>query len=235
LACDQTDTETVARRLEAECVRAEADAPAGAWICGEALTLECDAHDGANTEDIYVIEADQSLSCEQDDFVVSDAGPFLAGEHLITVSRVSSGEVCSSTLTVVDTTPPVVNAQTLALWPPNHKMHRIDAEACALAQDICDSDVEVHFTYATSDESVDDNGDGNTDPDVIFGCDAIEVRAERQGGSNGRVYTFGWRAIDDAGNETTGECYAVIAHDQSGDDAIDDGEAYRLDDGGSCD
>lgn len=233
-ACDRKDSETSARELQAECVRAEADAPQNAWICGEDRTLECDSHQGANIDSIFVVEADATLSCSAADYTVNDPGPFLAGEHAIAVTRASDGAVCESTLTVEDTAPPEVTGETIALWPPNHKLHTIAARDCAVAEDLCDPDVDVEFTYVTSDEPVNANGDGNSDPDLIFGCDEVQVRSERQGGSNGRVYTFGWRAVDDAGNEATGECWAVVAHDQSGREAIDDGEHYRIDGAGEC-
>jgi hypothetical protein len=232
-ACSDDQTETSVRELQAECVRAETDAPANAWICGEERTVECNTHDGATVDSIYVVEADAMLSCTAADFSVSDPGPFPAGEHEITVARINAGDVCTSTLIVEDSEPPAVTSQTLALWPPNHKMRSIAVEDCAIPEDACDGDVEVEFTYATSDEPVNDNGDGNSEPDIIFGCDTIQVRSERMGGSNGRVYTFGWRAIDDAGNETTGECFANVPHDQSGSGATDDGEAYRID-GNAC-
>jgi len=75
---------------------------------------------------------------------------------------------------------------------------------------------------------VNDTGDGNTEPDIILGCDEVQLRSERRGPSNGRVYRLGWRAADDAGNETEGECVVTVPHDQSGREAIDDGPAYQL-------
>jgi len=56
----------------------------------------------------------------------------------------------------------------------------------------------------------------------------VQLRSERQGGSNGRVYKLGWKATDDSGNETEGKCVVVVPHDQSGREAIDDGAADEM-------
>ena len=52
----------------------------------------------------------------------------------------------------------------------------------------------------------------------------MRLRAERQGGSNGRVYRLGYRVTDDDGNEVDGECVVTVAHDRGGAAAIDDGD-----------
>ena len=83
-------------------------------------------------------------------------------------------------------------------------------------KDRCDGeDLEVTFLYAISDEPVNDKGDGNTEPDIILECDRVQLRAERQGPSNGRVYRLGWTAVDEAGNapEEIEECIVVVPHD----------------------
>jgi hypothetical protein len=235
-ACGEQDTTTAPPlALAAECTRDLASAPADAWICGEDRTLECDTHDGADIASIYVVEPRTELSCFASDYSVSDPGPFPAGEHTIVVTRLSNNETCTSELHVEDTIAPAVQSRELTLWPPNHKFHTISADDCAPATDVCDDDVSVEFTYAASDEPVNANGDGNSEPDIVFSdCGNVEIRSERQGGSNGRVYTFGWRAADDAGNETVGECWVTVVHDQSGRESIDDGENYRIDAPAGC-
>ncbi|MBW1907032.1 MAG: hypothetical protein JRJ24_17370, partial [Deltaproteobacteria bacterium] len=87
----------------------------------------------------------------------------------------------------------------------------------------------------SSDEPVNDKGDGNTEPDIILSCDSVELRAERQGGSDGRVYSLEYRAVDDDGNETSGTCTVVVPHDQSGDEAIAQEPAYTIDQENECD
>lgn len=234
-ACSEQDTTTERRELTAECARDRATLPSDAWVCGEERTLECDSHQGADLDFIYVIEPRTELSCFGTDYELNNTGPFAEGDHQIEVTRLSNGDTCTSELHVVDTTVPEVSPQNVPLWPPNHKFHTISTDACAPATDICDDDVDVEFTYIASDEPVNATGDGNSDPDVIFdNCDEIQIRAERRGNSDGRFYTLGWRAIDNSGNETTGECWVTISHDQSGRPPIDSGTAYRVDAPAEC-
>ncbi|MBW1758644.1 MAG: hypothetical protein JRJ80_21115 [Deltaproteobacteria bacterium] len=63
----------------------------------------------------------------------------------------------------------------------------------------------------------------------------MELRAERQGGSDGRVYSLEYRAVDDAGEATSGTCTVVVPHDQSGDEAIAQEPAYTIDQENKCD
>jgi hypothetical protein len=162
-----------------------------------------------------------------------EKGPFPIGEHEVVVSEgienSDAREVCRSRLNVVDTTPPKANPTHTTLWPPNHQLHVISAQACAGVVDACDPEVVVHFTDATSDEPEDAAGDGAFEPDIVFdGAESVSLRAERQGPENGRVYTLSWLARDAAGNEVAGACSVAVPHDRSGRAAIADAPAYSL-------
>jgi hypothetical protein len=118
---------------------------------------------------------------------------------------------------------PVVTANTIALWPPNHKLHTIDLNDCVSLS--CGAPGSASFLYATSDEPVDDIGDGHHSPDIgIDEAGNVCVRAERQGPKNGRVYHLGVQ-LDDG---TVSECTIIVDHDQRGVEGQDDGEAYRV-------
>jgi hypothetical protein len=125
------------------------------------------------------------------------------------------------------------------LWPPNHKMVRFSLADCAPAAG-CDgggdgsgsgsgsgSDViiertisaaaapaDAHITSITADEAVEVNagGDGNTAVNDIAIVDGVsfDLRSERQGGADGRVYTVNF--VDPAG--VTGSCQFVVPHNQ---------------------
>ncbi len=203
------------------------------WLCPNDLTVECD-NGGAGPELIY-LEPSGELpeSCDEIELSLSDEGPFEVGAHQVVVTAQASGAdeepievTCEATLTVQDSQPPDAHDETRELWPPNHKFHTVSGEDCV--KDACDQDLVVTFLSASSDEPVNDRGDGNTEPDIILDCDHVQLRSERQGGSNGRVYRLGWKAVDDAGNETQGECVVTVPHDQSGREAIDDGPAYEM-------
>ena len=125
-----------------------------------------------------------------------------------------------------------LSGEQMVLWPPNHKYHTIEiAECCVISvTDICDAGVDIDdvvITSVSSDEpeNVQGEGDGNTVDDiVIVDSQTVELRAERQGDGNGRVYTINFEVTDDSGNTKTGSCTVWVVHDQgSGDTAVDDG------------
>jgi hypothetical protein len=217
-------------KLEAECKQELADLEDEDWLCGEPSTVECE-DGGADPDYIYLVPSgDTPASCDDLELSLENEGPFLGlGDHEIVVEASIDEELiedCESTLTVVDSLDPEAIDEPMELWPPNHKFHTISGEDCV--QDACDQDLAVTFHSASSDEPVNDKGDGNTEPDIILDCDRVQLRSERQGGSNGRVYTLGWTAVDDSGNETEGECVVTVPHDQSGSEAVDDGPAYEM-------
>jgi hypothetical protein len=208
----------------------------GAWICGDNLTIECAAAAATPLPPLVVRPVDANdagaPACGDATFTAVPDSPLPLGVHTIIVTQESDAgtvEACRSIVRVVDTTPPTATTQETILWPPNHAMHRITLADCVDAHDTCDDQVAVRFTYVASDEPVDARGDGHSAPDVIAaGCDAVDLRSERQGGGDGRIYRLGWRAQDLSGNATDGECRVVITHDQSGRAAVSSGEAYRV-------
>lgn len=233
---------SAAQPLEAVCVDLGQEAPEipeDAWICGEDRVVECGTHAGAEVDYIHVLapppEGEVGAACPESPLEVSDEGPFAPGEHVIVVSRPAEGEggeaapACASRLIVVDTQPPVASGRALTLWPPNHTLHDIAPADCVDVRDACDGDVRVVFTWAASDEPENGRGDGNHAPDIVdLGCDGVRLRAERSGAADGRVYTLGWLAEDDAGNRTEGTCTVAVTHDRSGRAAIAGEDAYRI-------
>src|SRR6185295_10618774 len=114
---------------------------------------------------------------------------------------------CAQTVTVEDHEAPTItfNGQTPSMWPPNHSYHTFTAaDFISSVSDNCDtlgvSDVDI--ISATSDESENGGGDGNTLNDIVIAanCKSIQLRAERDGGGNGRVYTITFRVTDASGN-----------------------------------
>lgn len=120
----------------------------------------------------------------------------------ITVTDSFSNTVaCSTTVTVVDTVPPVitsVKATPAVLWPPNHKM--VNIQVSVVATDTC-GPTTWKIISVTSNEPVNGLGDGDTGPDwMITGPHTVQLRAERSGKGNGRVYTITVQAQDASGN-----------------------------------
>jgi hypothetical protein len=118
---------------------------------------------------------------------------------------------------VEDNTPPDISVTVSpdTLWPPNHKM--VDITATVTVSDICDADPTVVLTSITSDEP--DNaigiGDGNTINDIQLGTDdrAFQLRAERAGTGDGRVYTITYTATDASDNSAFAIATVVVPHD----------------------
>lgn len=141
----------------------------------------------------------------------------------------AGGAVCKSTLTIVDTTPPQVESHEVELWPPNHEMRQMTVADCVTATDACDANVDVRFLWASADEAPDARGSGNTASDVQFvDCRTVELRAERQGSGDGRVYELGYRATDQSGNSVEGTCRVVVPHDQGQHDMATGVAAYQV-------
>lgn len=139
---------------------------------------------------------------------------------------------------VLDIENPVLETSiaVITLWPPNHKYKNISIDDFgANAFDNCGLSPDgIIIGRVTSDEPEDakGGGDGNTKNDIVIadGCTSVDLRAERQGGGNGRVYTITLVVKDQAGNQATAQCYVHIPHDRKG-IAVDDGigSGYTVD------
>jgi len=144
------------------------------------------------------------------------AGPYGLGDHLVTLTASDGAATasCQATVIVVDDTPPVAGASKgLVLWPPNHRFRRVSISGCAQdATDNCASTLSLEdhaqITSVTSDEP--DDGDI-----VLVGPTAVDLRAERDGASDGRAYTIYYTVTDLSGSSTAASCTVSVPHDQS--------------------
>ena len=86
------------------------------------------------------------------------------------------------------------------------------------------------ITKVTSDEVVNGCGDGDTTDDIVIGsnCRSVQLRVERSGCGNGRVYTITIRVQDLAGNRTTTSVKVLVPPNTSSNTAIDDGPVYTV-------
>ena len=161
------------------------------------------------------------------------------GTYTITYSAHDvPGNTATSTRTVqvVDSTKPVItlNGQAHSMWPPNHKYQTFNiTDFVTSASDTCDTSININsvvISKVTSDETENGNGDGNTSNDIVIasGCKSVQLRSERDGGSNGRVYTITFRVRDASGNETTVTAKVTVPANQGGGSAVDDGPHYTV-------
>ncbi len=221
-ACGGEDTGREARELELMC-HAPSDPIADAdWTCGETRVAEC----GAVTT--LHIEQPEDTACDALDWPYDVE--FEPGTHEIVV-REDEVAICTAELEVVDTTPPIVRPLEMDMWPPNHRMVEVTAFECARPEDTCDDDLDVRITWVTSNEPMNDSGDGNTELDIDADCDRVAVRAERAGPGVGRVYEVGFVVTDDDDNETEGTCMLYVPHDRGAHTVLPgtDQMAYRID------
>src|SRR5262249_43821691 len=88
----------------------------------------------------------------------------------------------------------------------------------------------VVITKVTSDEPENTAGDGNTLNDIVIAgdCKSVQLRSERIGSANGRVYTITFRVTDSKGNSTTATAKVTVSKSQNGAGAVDDGPRYTV-------
>ena len=163
--------------------------------------------------------------------------PYQLGETTVTLTVAdSTGETgqCTATITVVDDTAPVItiNPVESVMWPPNHQYITFELDDLVISvEDNCSelSLEDVKITKVTSDEAENSTGDGNTMDDIMIAddCKSIQLRSERQGSSNGRVYTI-YLELNDGNDNTDSASYQIHVPHNTGNPAIDDGPAYEV-------
>jgi len=137
---------------------------------------------------------------------------------------------------VPDSTPPTITLipnVNMTLWPPNHQYESIAVtDFVASASDNCDPSVNLNSFYIqkiTSDEAENGNGDGNTNNDIVIaaGCKTAQLRSERDGGGDGRVYTITFKVKDSVGNFATATAQVTVRKSPNK-PAVDSGTAYTV-------
>jgi hypothetical protein len=141
------------------------------------------------------------------------------GEHIVTWRYDDGhGNVSSQTQKVIvkDVTAPTfvtLAASPNVLWSPNHKM--VAVSLSAVVSDACDAVPVTHIIAVASNEPINGNGDGNTAPDwEVTGRLTLNLRAERAGGGNGRIYTITVESRDASGNASVQTVNVTVPHNQ---------------------
>lgn len=163
-------------------------------------------------------------------FTVTDTGDGSA-------APVTSSEATVS-ITVDDTIGPTITLTggSLTLSPPNHNYRTISmTDMVASASDHCDSNVDINdvvITKVTSDEAdnVPGTDDGNTLNDIVIAadCKSVQLRAERNGSLDGRVYTVTLKVTDSSGNVTTATRQVTVQISPGSGAGVDSGTAYTV-------
>lgn len=166
-------------------------------------------------------------------------GDCLCVDSIMVELKVSDGfdsTTCEAVVRIDDKRPPIIvmRAAPLLLWPPNHKYHTVTPQMMIVsAEDACGVPIDVSTAIVVevrSDEPDDANGDGHTVDDIRVTCpNVVDLRAERMGGGNGRVYTIVYRIVADNGVDAEAEGRVFVPHDSSGRTVIEDnGGGYMV-------
>jgi hypothetical protein len=160
---------------------------------------------------------------------------FAVGTTAVTCTS-SAGPSCTFNVTVNDTESPTItlNGNVITLWPPNHQYETVQiSDLVGGASDNCDAGIglsSVFISQVTSDEVENGNGDGNTLNDIVIApdCKSVQLRSERSGNGNGRVYTITFKVIDAAGNMATATAKVTVPKSQNDSTAVDDGVHFTV-------
>lgn len=115
-------------------------------------------------------------------------------------------------------------ASVASLWPPNHDFAPIGIVG---VNDPDGDEVSIAVTGISQDEAVDAPGSGNTAPDGRgVGGATAEVRAERAGGGDGRVYAISFTAEDGNGGSCSGAVRVGVPKSQGSGAAVDSGQSF---------
>lgn len=162
-------------------------------------------------------------------------GSLSVGNHTVTVttSGTCGTATQTATLTVTSATPVINLSKTSAtMWPPNHQYQTFNvSDFVSSATAGCDShDVtsSVVIQKVSSDELEENpaGADGNTFNDIVIApdCKSVQLRRERDGNLNGRVYTITFKVTDSFGNSTTATVKVNVPINNNG-TAVDNGPA----------
>lgn len=167
--------------------------------------------------------------------VTIPTGALSTGNHTVTVTTTGAcGSAVQTAILTVNNGTPVITLSTnsATMWPPNHAYQTFSiTDFVASASSSCDSSVDINdvvIQKVSSDEPEENplGADGNTLNDIVIApdCKSVQLRRERDGNLNGRVYTITFKVTDSFGNSTTATVKVSVPKNNGG-TAIDNGAA----------
>ena len=167
--------------------------------------------------------------------VTIPTGSLSPGNHTVVVTTTGTcGSAMQTAILTVNNGTPIItlSSTTATMWPPNHQYQTFNVtDFVASASSSCDASVDINdvvIQKVSSDEPEDNlsGGDGNTLNDILIAadCKSVQLRRERDGNLNGRVYTITFKVTDSFGNSTTATVKVKVPITNNG-TAVDNGAA----------
>jgi YVTN family beta-propeller protein len=205
----------------------------GPIFAGGSATITVAANDpaGANDPLSYAFDCDDNGVFEIGPQAGNTAVCAFATDGTFTVNvQVTDGDgglATGSTEVTVLIPPPDCSGATASpgqLWPPNHKYVAIQVTGIV---NPAGGSTAIDVTSIFQDEPVQSSGSGNTSPDATgVGTGSPSVRAERDGGNDGRVYHITFTATGSSGS-CTGTVTVGVPHSKGKNGGpVDQGPLY---------
>ncbi|MEH7119420.1 endo-1,4-beta-xylanase [Neobacillus vireti] len=184
------------------------------WV-NKDVKVDLTATDNGSGVKTTYYKVDNGAEQTGNSFTISDEGI-----HTVTYWSVdNAGNVeAQHTATVkIDKTVPTLNItlDKTTIWSPNHKM--VPVTATISSSDNGSGINSVVLTSITSNEKIasDDIQNAKLNTPITGSTSSFDLRADRFGNGNGRVYTITFTVTDKAGNVTTKSVTVTVLHDQS--------------------
>ena len=223
---------TQQQKLEASDAAAFDNLGSSVGISGETVVVGASQDDGAAGSaqgSAYVFVRSGGVWTQQQKLEASDAAELdffgdtvgISGEAIVVGARgddgSAGGEQGSAYVFAPANQPPDCSGafpSVSKIWPPNHQFVNVTI------QGVTDPDgdpVTITIDQIKQDEPTDGTGDGHTCPDGQgIGTSTAQIRAERSGQGNGRVYTIFFTASDGQGGSCQGSVTVCVPRTNNG-------------------
>ncbi|MEH7096132.1 endo-1,4-beta-xylanase [Neobacillus vireti] len=184
------------------------------WV-NKDVTVDLTATDNGSGVKATYYKVDNGAQQTGNSITISDEGV-----HNFTywsVDNAGNIEAEHSATVKIDKTAPTltITLDKTTIWSPNHKMVPVTA---TISSSDAESGIDsVVLTSITSNEKLqaDDIQNAKLNTAITGSTATFELRADRLGNGNGRVYTITFSATDKAGNVKTESVTVTVPHDQS--------------------
>ncbi len=184
---------------------------------------------GLDQGSAYVFVRSAGVWSQQQKLEASDPAPFdqfgeslaISGNTIVVAAQLDDGAAGADqgsayVFVAVNQSPDCSGASPSIskIWPPNHQFVNVTI------QGVTDPDgdpVTITIDQIKQDEPTDGTGDGHTCPDGQgIGTSTAQIRAERSGQGNGRVYTIFFTASDGNGGSCQGSVTVCVPRSNNG-------------------